>query len=60
MGMRHAHGYIEMRKHFASFTLSAVCDRHEAAANGVASAVEQATGHRPQVFTDYETMLSPE
>ena len=58
MGMRHAHGYIELRKHFDSFTLSAVCDRHEAAANGVVSAVEDATGHRPQVFTDYETMLS--
>ncbi len=57
MGMRHAHGYIELKKHFDSFTLSAVCDRHEAAANGVASAVEDATGHRPQVFTDYESML---
>ena len=58
MGMRHAHGYIELRKHFDSFTLSAVCDRHEAAANGVASVVEDATGHRPQVFTDYEAMLA--
>ena len=58
MGMRHAHGYIELRKHFDSFTLSAVCDRHEAAANGVASVVEAATGHRPQVFTDYQSMLA--
>ena len=58
MGMRHAHGYIELRKHFDSFTLTAVCDRHEPAANGVASAVEQATGQRPQVFTDYEEMLA--
>ena len=58
MGMRHAHGYIELRKHFDSFTLTAVCDRHEGAANGVASAVEQATGERPQVFTDYEDMLA--
>ncbi len=58
MGMRHAHGYIELRKHFDSFTLSAVCDRHDAAANGVADTVEDATGHRPQVFTDYEAMLS--
>ena len=58
MGMRHAHGYIELRKHFDSFTLTAVCDRHEGAANGVASAVEQATGQRPQVFTDYEDMLA--
>ena len=58
MGMRHAHGYIELRKHFDSFTLSAVCDRHEEAANGVASAVEDATGHRPQIFTDYQDMLA--
>ncbi len=58
MGMRHAHGYIELRKHFDSFTLTAVCDRHEGAANGVASAVEQATGQCPQVFTDYEDMLA--
>ena len=58
MGMRHAHGYIELRKHFESFTLSGVCDRHEAAANGVADAVEDATGQRPQVFTDYEAMLA--
>lgn len=57
MGMRHAHGYIELRKHFDSFSLSGVCDRHEAAANGVADAVEDATGERPQVFTDYEAML---
>ena len=57
MGMRHAHGYIELRKHFDSFTLTAVCDRHEDAANGVASAVEDATGQRPQVFTDYAEML---
>ncbi len=58
MGMRHAHGYIELRKHFDSFTLTAVCDRHEAAANGVASAVEDETGHRPEVFTDYEAMIA--
>ncbi len=58
MGMRHAHGYIELRKHFDSFTLSAVCDRHEAAADGVADAVKDATGHRPRVFTYYQEMLA--
>ncbi len=57
MGMRHALGYIELRKHFDSFVLSAVCDRHEDAAQGVASAVESATGHRPQIFTDFDAML---
>ncbi len=60
MGMRHAHGYIELRKHFESFTLAAVCDRHQAAADQVASVVEEATGNRPVVFTDYGEMLASE
>ncbi len=58
MGMRHAHGYIELRKHFESFTLAAVCDRHRAAAERVASVVEDATGNRPTIFTDYTEMLA--
>ncbi len=57
MGLRHALGYIEFRKRFDSFTLEAVCDRHEAAASHVASVVEDATGRRPAVFTDFTRML---
>ncbi len=59
MGMRHAHGYIELCRNFpSSFILSAVCDRHEAAAERVASVVEDATGNRPRIFTDYADMLA--
>lgn len=56
--MRHAHGYIELTKKFDSFRMTALCDRHEAAANQVASVIEDATGHRPDIFTDYSDMLS--
>lgn len=56
--MRHAHGYIELTKKFDSFRMTALCDRHEAAANQVASVIENATGHRPDVFTNYSDMLS--
>ena len=56
--MRHAHGYIELTKKFDSFRMTALCDRHEAAANQVASVIEDATGHRPAIFTDYSDMLS--
>ena len=58
MGMRHAWGYIEHSRKFGTVRLAALCDRHEAAANHVASVVESETGSRPQVFTDYSEMLS--
>ncbi len=57
MGMRHAWGCVEYQKHFNSLELAAVCDLHEAAADGVASMVESETGARPQIFTDYAEML---
>lgn len=57
MGMRHAHGYIELRKQSDSFRLVAICDRHAQAAESVASAVEKATGDRPRVFLDLDEML---
>ena len=60
MGLRHAHGYIELRKEFDSFTLVAVCDRFEEAASHVASVVEDATGHRPAVYTDLDEMFDRE
>lgn len=57
MGLRHAHGYIEHARRFGTFRLAAVCDRHEAAADHVASVVESETGARPAIFTDYAEML---
>ena len=58
MGLRHAHGYIEHRRRFGTLHLAAVCDRHEAAANHVATVVESETGSRPEVFTDFDAMLN--
>jgi predicted dehydrogenase len=58
MGLRHAFAYIELRKHFDSFDLVAVCDRHEESANHVASEVETATGQRPAIYTDFDEMIA--
>ncbi|MCI0837277.1 MAG: Gfo/Idh/MocA family oxidoreductase, partial [Chloroflexi bacterium] len=60
MGLRHAFAYIELRKHFDSFDLVAVCDRHAESANHVASEVESATGRRPRVYTDFDQLLATE
>ena len=57
MGMRHAHGYIELRKQFDSFRMAAICDLHEPAAAAVASEIEEATGERPKVYTSLNRML---
>ncbi|MCZ6539859.1 MAG: Gfo/Idh/MocA family oxidoreductase, partial [Chloroflexi bacterium] len=47
-------------RHFDSFDLVAVCDRHAESANHVASEVESATGRRPKVYTDFDHMLAVE
>ncbi len=57
MGMRHAEGYIELRRHFDSFRMVAVCDVHLPAAESVAADVEKATGERSKVYTDLDRML---
>jgi predicted dehydrogenase len=57
MGMRHAEGYIELRKHFDSLRMVAVCDVHAPAAESVATDIEKATGERPKVYTDLNRML---
>ena len=57
MGLRHTYGYLELRKHSDEVKMVAVCDLHESAANHVASVVEEATGDRPAVFTDFDRML---
>ena len=58
MGLRHAHGYLELRKHSDEVKMVAVCDLYESSANHVASAVEEATGDRPNVYTDFDRMLA--
>ncbi len=57
MGMRHAHGYIELRKRFDSLRMTAICDRHAPAAEHVAAEIEKSTGDRPKVYTDFARML---
>lgn len=58
MGRRHAHGYIELRKYFQSVTMSAVCDVHAEVAGKVADEIAEATGSRPDVYTDFDEMLA--
>ena len=58
MGRRHANGYIELRKYFDSLSLAAVCDVHEDVASTVADIVGDATGSRPDIYTDFDRSWS--
>ena len=58
MGLRHTYGLIELRKHFDSFRLVAVCDWNESAAEHVAGIADRGLGERPATFSDFDTMLS--
>lgn len=65
MGLRHAHGYVELVKTFGAagppgsgpVEMIAVCDRHAGPAERVADLVEQGTGRRPEIFLDFESMI---
>ena len=50
MGMRHANGYIELRKYFDDVRIVAVCDPHLDSAEAVATVIAEATGDRPKSF----------
>ncbi|NQW20616.1 MAG: Gfo/Idh/MocA family oxidoreductase [Chloroflexi bacterium] len=58
MGRRHAHGYIELRKYFDTVTMTAVCDVHADVAATVADEIGEATGNRPDIYTDFDEMLA--
>lgn len=58
MGRRHAHGYIELRKYFDTVEMTAVCDVHEDVAATVADEINDETGARPVIFTDFDDMLA--
>jgi predicted dehydrogenase len=58
MGRRHAHGYIELRKYFDTVTMAAVCDVHADVAGTVADEIGDATGMRPEIYTDFDDMLA--
>ena len=50
MGMRHATGYIELRKYFDDVRVVAVCDPHVESAETVASVIAEGTPETPRVF----------
>ena len=50
MGMRHATGYIELRKYFDDVRMVAVCDPHIDSAEAVASVIAESTPESPAVF----------
>jgi predicted dehydrogenase len=58
MGRRHAHGYIELRKYFDTVEMTAVCDVHEDVAAIVADEINDETGARPVIYTDFDEMLA--
>jgi len=58
MGRRHAHGYIELRKYFDTVEMTAVCDVHEDVAATVADEINDETGVRPDIYTDFDEMLA--
>jgi len=58
MGRRHAHGYIELRKYFDTVEMAAVCDVHEDVAATVADEINDETGVRPDIYTDFDEMLA--
>ena len=60
MGLRHTHGLIELRKHFDSFRLTAVCDRNLRAAEHLADVAYRELGERPVVSDDFARLLAAE
>lgn len=61
MGMRHATGYIELRKYFDDVRMVAVCDPHLDSAEAVASVVAEQTSERPKVFASLaDAAISPD
>ena len=57
MGMRHANGYIELRKYFNDVHIVAVCDPHLDSAEAVAAVVAEATDESPKAFASLEDAI---
>lgn len=51
MGMRHATGYIELRRYFDDVKVVAVCDPHLDSAEAVAQVISDSTPESPRPFT---------
>ena len=54
MGMRHALGYVELRKHFDDVRMVAVCDPQIDSAKAVAQVIADATPETPKVFASLQ------
>ena len=50
MGMRHANGYVELRRYFEDVRIVAVCDPHVDSAEAVAAVIAEGTGESPKTF----------
>ena len=57
MGMRHANGYIELRRYFDDVKIVAVCDPHIDSAEAVATVVAEATDESPETFASLEDAI---
>ena len=58
MGMRHAAGYVELRRYLDDVRLVAVCDPHVDSADAVARFVADATGDVPMSFASLEDAVA--
>ena len=58
MGLRHVYGMIQLKKHFDTFNLVALCDRNKSAAEHVSAIAEKELGIRPQIFTEFDDLLA--
>ncbi len=60
MGMRHALGYAELRKHFDDVRMVAVCDPQIDSARAVAQTIASATPETPKVFASLQEAIDSE
>ena len=58
MGLRHVYGMIQLKKHFDTFNLVALCDQNKSAAEHVSAIAEKELGIRPQIFTEFDDLLA--
>ena len=58
MGMRHAAGYVELRRYFGDAEVVAVCDPHLDSAEAVARFIADGTGEMPKVFGSLEDAVA--
>ena len=61
MGMRHANGYVELRKYFDDVRIVAVCDPHVDSAEAVAAVIAEGTDESPRAFASLsDAIVAPD